>query len=165
MRFLAETLDDDKTQRKSDSLLLCCRYGAPPHGGFGVGLEHVVMLFCALNNIRKTSLFPRDPLRITPVLSPYTISDNSNEFSLCKPPLFSETSVFLRRIQLQSVSMTKQHTSRFENRTNREYRASEKALRKRTEARDTERIEPNNAIPPLPKWANLGSSSAAYAKE
>ncbi|KAL7150610.1 hypothetical protein ABFS83_05G125000 [Erythranthe nasuta] len=42
------------------------RYGAPPHGGFGVGLERVVMLFCALNNIRKTSLFPRDPQRITP---------------------------------------------------------------------------------------------------
>ncbi|THF93958.1 hypothetical protein TEA_002027 [Camellia sinensis var. sinensis] len=41
-------------------------YGAPLHGGFGVGLERVVMLFCALNNIRKTSLFPRDPLRIAP---------------------------------------------------------------------------------------------------
>ncbi|XP_057987428.1 aspartate--tRNA ligase 2, cytoplasmic-like isoform X1 [Hevea brasiliensis] len=42
------------------------RYGAPPHGGFGVGLERVVMLFCVLNNIRKTSLFPRDPLRLAP---------------------------------------------------------------------------------------------------
>ncbi|CAH9106872.1 unnamed protein product [Cuscuta europaea] len=42
------------------------RYGAPLHGGFGVGLERVVMLFCALNNIRKTSLFPRDPQRIVP---------------------------------------------------------------------------------------------------
>ncbi|KAJ8751500.1 hypothetical protein K2173_016724 [Erythroxylum novogranatense] len=42
------------------------RYGAPPHGGFGVGLERVVMLFCGLNNIRKTSLFPRDPRRIAP---------------------------------------------------------------------------------------------------
>ncbi|KAF7139231.1 hypothetical protein RHSIM_Rhsim07G0113200 [Rhododendron simsii] len=59
-------VDDDNTQQKSDSLLLCCKYGAPPHGGFGVGLEHVVMLFYALNNIRKTSLFPRDPLRIAP---------------------------------------------------------------------------------------------------
>ncbi|CAA0833253.1 Class II aminoacyl-tRNA and biotin synthetases superfamily protein [Striga hermonthica] len=38
----------------------------PPHGGFGVGLERVVMLFCALDNIRKASLFPRDPLRIAP---------------------------------------------------------------------------------------------------
>ncbi|OAY23853.1 aspartate--tRNA ligase 2, cytoplasmic [Manihot esculenta] len=42
------------------------RYGAPPHGGFGVGLERVVMLFCGLNNIRKASLFPRDPLRLAP---------------------------------------------------------------------------------------------------
>ncbi|KAI4377862.1 hypothetical protein MLD38_015429 [Melastoma candidum] len=42
------------------------RYGTPPHGGFGVGLERVVMLYCALNNIRKTSLFPRDPTRIAP---------------------------------------------------------------------------------------------------
>ncbi|XVF48103.1 hypothetical protein PTKIN_Ptkin03bG0164700 [Pterospermum kingtungense] len=42
------------------------RYGAPPHGGFGVGLERVVMLFCGLGNIRKTSLYPRDPQRITP---------------------------------------------------------------------------------------------------
>ncbi|KAK7276844.1 hypothetical protein RIF29_17990 [Crotalaria pallida] len=42
------------------------RYGAPLHGGFGVGLERVVMLFCGLNNIRKTSLYPRDPLRLAP---------------------------------------------------------------------------------------------------
>ncbi|XP_061364755.1 aspartate--tRNA ligase 2, cytoplasmic [Gastrolobium bilobum] len=42
------------------------RYGAPPHGGFGAGLERVGMLFCGLNNIRKTSLFPRDPLRLAP---------------------------------------------------------------------------------------------------
>ncbi|ESQ50911.1 hypothetical protein EUTSA_v10023019mg [Eutrema salsugineum] len=41
-------------------------YGSPPHGGFGAGLERVVMLFCALNNIRKTSLFPRDPQRLAP---------------------------------------------------------------------------------------------------
>ncbi|AES95696.1 aspartate-tRNA ligase [Medicago truncatula] len=42
------------------------RYGAPLHGGFGAGLERVVMLFCGLDNIRMTSLFPRDPKRITP---------------------------------------------------------------------------------------------------
>lgn len=48
------------------NFMVAGRYGAPPHGGFGVGLERVVMLFCALNNIRKTSLFPRDPLRIAP---------------------------------------------------------------------------------------------------
>ncbi|GJT77395.1 aspartate--tRNA ligase 2, cytoplasmic-like protein, partial [Tanacetum coccineum] len=42
------------------------RHGTPLHGGFGVGLERVVMLFCALDNIRKTSLFPRDPRRLEP---------------------------------------------------------------------------------------------------
>lgn len=42
------------------------RYGAPTHGGFGVGLERVVMLFCGLGNIRKASLFPRDPRRLAP---------------------------------------------------------------------------------------------------
>jgi len=42
------------------------RYGAQPHGGCGVGLERVVMLYCALGNIRKSSLFPRDPTRLTP---------------------------------------------------------------------------------------------------
>jgi aspartyl-tRNA synthetase len=42
------------------------RYGAYPHGGAGIGLERVVMLYLGLNNIRKTSLFPRDPTRISP---------------------------------------------------------------------------------------------------
>ncbi|VVB10946.1 unnamed protein product [Arabis nemorensis] len=42
------------------------RYGAPPHGGFGMGLERMVMLFLGLDNIRKTSLFPRDPQRLKP---------------------------------------------------------------------------------------------------
>jgi aspartyl-tRNA synthetase len=44
----------------------CFRLGAFPHGGFGVGLERVVMLFLGLHNIRLASLFPRDPSRTTP---------------------------------------------------------------------------------------------------
>ena len=42
------------------------KYGALPHGGCGVGLERVVMLFLNLGNIRKTSMFPRDPRRLAP---------------------------------------------------------------------------------------------------
>lgn len=42
------------------------QYGAFPHGGCGVGLERVVMLYCGLGDIRNSSLFPRDPKRITP---------------------------------------------------------------------------------------------------
>ena len=42
------------------------RVGCPPHAGGGVGLERVVMLMFDLKNIRKTSMFPRDPSRLTP---------------------------------------------------------------------------------------------------
>ncbi|XP_028161703.1 aspartate--tRNA ligase, cytoplasmic isoform X1 [Ostrinia furnacalis] len=42
------------------------RLGCPPHAGGGIGLERVVMLYLGLENIRKTSMFPRDPKRITP---------------------------------------------------------------------------------------------------
>ena len=41
-------------------------YGAFPHGGCGIGLERVVMLFANLRNIRKTSMFPRTPDRLFP---------------------------------------------------------------------------------------------------
>ena len=40
--------------------------GAFPHGGWGVGMERVVMLYLNVKNIRRTSAFPRDPKRITP---------------------------------------------------------------------------------------------------
>jgi len=42
------------------------KYGAFPHGGCGVGLERVVMLYLGLKNIRRVSMFPRDPKRLTP---------------------------------------------------------------------------------------------------
>ena len=47
------------------SYLEAFKYGALPHGGCGVGLERVVMLFLGLGNIRKTSMFPRDPKRLS----------------------------------------------------------------------------------------------------
>lgn len=42
------------------------RYGAPPHAGGGIGLERVTMLYLGLDNIRKASMFPRDPKRLEP---------------------------------------------------------------------------------------------------
>lgn len=44
----------------------CFRYGAPPHAGIGCGLDRVVFLFLGLRNVRRGSLFPRDPGRLTP---------------------------------------------------------------------------------------------------
>ena len=42
------------------------RHGMPPHGGGGVGLERVVFLYLGLDNVRKASMFPRDPSRCSP---------------------------------------------------------------------------------------------------
>ncbi|XP_015782767.1 aspartate--tRNA ligase, cytoplasmic [Tetranychus urticae] len=51
---------------KLQSYIDAFRYGCSPHAGGGIGLERVTMLFLGLDNIRKVSLFPRDPKRLTP---------------------------------------------------------------------------------------------------
>ncbi|XP_006006252.1 aspartate--tRNA ligase, cytoplasmic [Latimeria chalumnae] len=55
-------IDLEKIKSYIDSF----RYGAPPHAGGGIGLERVTMLYLGLHNIRQTSMFPRDPKRLTP---------------------------------------------------------------------------------------------------
>lgn len=42
------------------------RYGAPPHAGWGLGLERLTMLLLGIENIREVTLFPRDKDRLTP---------------------------------------------------------------------------------------------------
>lgn len=42
------------------------RYGCPPHGGCGVGLERVLMLLLGLDNIRDTMYLYRGPHRLIP---------------------------------------------------------------------------------------------------
>lgn len=40
------------------------KYGMPPHGGFGLGLERFTMMALGLENVREASLFPSDTKRI-----------------------------------------------------------------------------------------------------
>jgi aspartyl-tRNA synthetase len=42
------------------------RFGAPPHAGWGMGVERLTMLILGIQNIREVVLFPRDRTRITP---------------------------------------------------------------------------------------------------
>lgn len=42
------------------------RYGMPPHGGFAIGLERLLMQLIGAPNLRQTTLFPRDINRLTP---------------------------------------------------------------------------------------------------
>lgn len=47
-------------------LLNAMKYGMPPHGGFGMGLERVTQKILGFNNIKEASLFPRDINRLAP---------------------------------------------------------------------------------------------------
>ena len=42
------------------------RVGAPPHAGWSIGIERIVMKICGLHNIREASMFPRDRHRLSP---------------------------------------------------------------------------------------------------
>ena len=41
-------------------------YGMPPHSGFGLGFDRLIMVLTGKDNIREVVLFPRDPSRLTP---------------------------------------------------------------------------------------------------
>lgn len=49
-----------------ESYLMIHKYGIPPHGGLGAGLERLTMKLLGLGNIRNACLFPRDINRVTP---------------------------------------------------------------------------------------------------
>jgi nondiscriminating aspartyl-tRNA synthetase len=45
------------------------RYGIPPHGGWGMGLERLTAKFCGVANVKEATLFPRDINRIDTLTS------------------------------------------------------------------------------------------------
>ncbi len=52
------------------------KYGIPPHGGWGMGLERLTAKFLGLANVKEAALFPRDINRIDTLLS-----SNDNKIS------------------------------------------------------------------------------------
>ncbi len=46
--------------------LMIFQYGMPPHGGLGIGLERLTMKLLDEQNVRETTLFPRDVTRLAP---------------------------------------------------------------------------------------------------
>lgn len=47
-------------------LLSAMKYGMPPHGGFGMGLERLTQKIVGLKNVKEATLFPRDLNRLSP---------------------------------------------------------------------------------------------------
>jgi nondiscriminating aspartyl-tRNA synthetase len=54
------------TEEGMESYLMIFRYGMPPHGGLGIGLERLTMKLIGEDNVREATLFPRDLNRLTP---------------------------------------------------------------------------------------------------
>jgi len=49
-----------------ESYLEAFKYGMPPHGGFAIGLERLLMQLTGITNIKLATTFPRDLTRLTP---------------------------------------------------------------------------------------------------
>ena len=49
-----------------ESYLEAFRYGMPPHGGFAIGLERLLMQLTGIGNIKLATTFPRDLTRLAP---------------------------------------------------------------------------------------------------
>lgn len=49
-----------------ETYLEAFRYGMPPHGGFAIGLERLLMQLLGIQNVKLATLFPRDLNRLAP---------------------------------------------------------------------------------------------------
>lgn len=56
----------DPNEEGYQAYLTAFRFGLPPHGGFGWGLERTTQRILGLNNVKEATLFPRDINRLAP---------------------------------------------------------------------------------------------------
>ncbi len=54
------------TDEGMETYLSAFKHGMPPHGGIGIGLERLTMKLIGEENVRETTLFPRDLSRLEP---------------------------------------------------------------------------------------------------
>jgi len=73
-RIKSKGLDPDKFH----FYLQAFKYGIPPHGGIGMGLERLTAKYCGVGNVKEATLFPRDINRI----DTFTSKEQSDEAEL-----------------------------------------------------------------------------------
>ena len=57
--FRALGLSDEEANEKFGFLTNAFRFGAPPHGGMGIGLDRLVMQMLEANTLRDVIAFPK----------------------------------------------------------------------------------------------------------
>ena len=76
--FRALKLTDEEIEAKFGFLVEAYKYGAPPHGGMGIGLDRVTMLLCGADSLRDVTAFPK-------------VQNASELMSSCPSPVDSES--------------------------------------------------------------------------
>src|SRR2546426_10560592 len=82
-KLLARMKEKGLNPENFEFYLKAFRYGMPPHGGWGFGLDRVVQKLLDLPKIREALLFPRDRGRLLPEPPP-----GGGENLFCGPPHF-----------------------------------------------------------------------------
>lgn len=57
--FEALGMTDEEIEAKFGFLVDAYRYGAPPHGGMGIGLDRLAMIMCKAESLRDVTAFPK----------------------------------------------------------------------------------------------------------
>ena len=57
--FRALKMTDEEIEAKFGFLVEAYKYGAPPHGGVGIGLDRIAMLMCGCDSLRDVTAFPK----------------------------------------------------------------------------------------------------------
>lgn len=64
--FAQQVIEKGVTIESVENYLKIFKYGCPPHGGFGIGVERVITKLLGLSNVKEASAMPRDPDRLSP---------------------------------------------------------------------------------------------------